>query len=120
MVHESYIGNGFCYRRFNKAMKKKEQLGYAGYFGAWTDNPNYWVREMAPNTQVHRNALRLKWVCWLSVNTQIDKVRLDPTCPVYDLYMYHGCQNKISGFQSVNCKISIQFSKPIACNPYNE
>lgn len=93
MIHESYLGNGFCYRRFNKVLKKKEQLAYTGYFGAWTDNPEYFIREMQPNTQLQRNALRLKYVFWLGIGTTIDKVQLVPSKPFYDIYMYHGCNH---------------------------
>ena len=39
IIHESYNGNGFCYRRYNKELKKHEQLASTGNYGAWTDNP---------------------------------------------------------------------------------
>lgn len=44
MIHESSIENGFCYRRFNKNLQKNENLGFTGYFGSWTDNPQYYWR----------------------------------------------------------------------------
>lgn len=68
MIHEQ-SGNGFCYRRFNTNLMKNEQLGYTGYFGSWTDNPQYYSRVVMPNTLFHRSAIRLKWVCWFSLWT---------------------------------------------------
>jgi hypothetical protein len=50
LIHESYSGNGFCYRRYNKSLGGLEHLAYTGYFGSWTDNPQYFERIVAPNT----------------------------------------------------------------------
>ena len=39
IYHQSWDGSGFCYKRMNKLMKRTEYIAFAGYFGAWTDNP---------------------------------------------------------------------------------
>ena len=77
LINESYQGNGFCYRRVNKELGGIEQLAYTGYSGAWTDNSSYYERRMCRNTQLHRAAIYLKWVCWFHIRTTLDKVVLD-------------------------------------------
>jgi hypothetical protein len=109
IVHESYQGNGFCYRRFNMNMRKNEQLAYTGYFGAWTDDTRYWERKMISNTQLHRKALKLHSVSWLSVYTIIDKVRFNTQSPYYDVFMYQGCTNRCGISESTPVKIEIKF-----------
>ncbi len=39
IFHQSWDGSGFCYKRINQLLNKTEFIAYAGYFGAWTDNP---------------------------------------------------------------------------------
>ena len=56
---------------------KNEYIAYAGYFGAWTDNPSYYERSMLKNTLLHRKALVLKHVCWLGFYTKYDKVPIN-------------------------------------------
>ena len=60
MIHESNKNNGFSYRRWSKQLGAMEHLGYAGYSGAWTDNPSYFCRQMMSNTQFHRQAQVMK------------------------------------------------------------
>jgi hypothetical protein len=50
MIHESTVKNGFCYRRWSKDLNANEYLAYTGYFGAWTDNADYFERRMMPAT----------------------------------------------------------------------
>ena len=107
MIHESYQGNGFCYRRVSKELGGLEQLAYTGYFGAWTDNPQYYERIMCPNTQLRRAAIKLKFVCYFHIRTTLDKVDLDHKNPTYDFYMYHG--GNPSGFKPVDVKVSIKY-----------
>jgi len=42
MIHESWLGNGFCYRRLNSTFKNIEYLAFAGFFCPHTDNPNWY------------------------------------------------------------------------------
>mmetsp|Transcript_18049 Transcript_18049/g.30778 ORF Transcript_18049/g.30778 Transcript_18049/m.30778 type:complete len:92 (+) Transcript_18049:461-736(+) len=90
MIHESWKGNGFCYRRFDKLTRSTEYLGYAGYFGAWTDNPQYYERRTVANSLFHRNALVLKWVCYLAFKAVVDSVKINRKSPIYDVFVYHG------------------------------
>ena len=92
MIHLSETGTGMSYKRFNTTLQKVEYLGYAGHFGAWTDNTTYYSRKMMPNTQFHRKAQQLKIVSWLSLNNRIEGIQLDmDTVFAYDIYIYHGC-----------------------------
>ena len=50
MTHLSNVNNGFSYTRESKDLKTTEYLGYAGLFGAWTDDTRYFERRMMPNT----------------------------------------------------------------------
>lgn len=93
IYHETWSGNGFCYRRRNQELKSTELIAYAGYFGAHTDNPQYWVRERLPNSLLLRDALYLRWVCWFSIGTKIDKVPLKRGKTQFDVFVYHGCKN---------------------------
>ena len=90
IFHQSWDGSGFCYKRINQLLNKTEFIAYAGYFGAWTDNPSYYERALIKNTLLHRNALVLKHVNWLSFYTQYDKIPINRKDPFYNVYIYHG------------------------------
>lgn len=106
IVHQSELGSGFCYRRLNTQLKKMEQLAYTGYFGAWTDNPSYYARTLMPNTQFHRNAIQLKFVCWFHLQTKVDSIKLDRAKPMYDVYIYHGCARTCGLRPATECLIA--------------
>ena len=74
-------------------MKATEYIAYAGYFGAHTDNPQYWKRMSMSNSLLLRDALVLNWVSWFSVGTKIDKVPLQ--ADKYEVFLYHGCKRNI-------------------------
>ena len=67
---------------------------------------------MISNTQVQRNALKLHYVCWLGIATRIDRVRLNPKNPIYDIYMYHGSSSKCGMPENVNVDINLTFHTP--------
>ena len=107
MIHESNINNGFCYRRWSKELHAMEFLGYAGYQGAWTDNPSYFERKMMSNTQFHRQAQVLKSVCWFHINSRIDQVKVNHKNPIYDFYVYHAANNSRVG---LSCELKLTIS----------
>ena len=106
LYHEAWSGSGFCYRRRNQELKATEYIAYAGYFGAHTDNPQYWKRKRMPNSLLLRDALVLNYVCWFSVATKIDKVPLLAS-KKYDLFLYHGCTRNIGLDDDVMAMVEI-------------
>ena len=50
------------------------------------------------NTQVHRRATVLNIVCWLQLNTEIQRVWINRKEPYYDLYIYHGNHGRAKNY----------------------
>lgn len=91
-------------------MNSHEYIAYAGYFGAWTDNPSYWTRKRLQNSLVMRDALQLKSVSWFGVGTHIDSIPVTKEAK-YDVFLYHGAPNGDCGVGSdldVNISISLK------------
>lgn len=81
--------NSLIYERLSPG--SVERIAFAGYGAAWSNNDSYFGRHLMKNTQTHREAIHMKTVCWMDYGTQVQGVKINRSCPIYHVFMYHGC-----------------------------
>ena len=108
------------YTRYQAQFGTTEFIAHAISRGAHTENRNYFdYITILQNTQFHEKTLRLKSVCWFSIATHIDKVKINIKEPIYDVYIYHASDDGIRGLEGTTMDIEVTFGDNTQKFPQN-
>lgn len=53
----------------------------------------------------------MKTVCWMDYGTQVQGVKINKSCPIYHVFMYHGCVDGRHYFEQ-DTNLRIEVSRP--------